>query len=118
MHAKFRDRLPNQLRLLVDEIETAAGTEIAVFEGSAYLKETKARAVIRVGTEAHSSGGLDLAIECEDMASTDSAYPVPYAIFCHELLHLRRYYVDRVPSVMGGSFRRITESTDKTISFD
>ena len=112
MENKIRQQLPAALQGLVDEIETAAGVEIEVTHAPEIAKASPLPADSLVGTLAPALFcavthiGPTLADTrftikyARDLAATIRGYCEPYMAFCHELLHLRRYVVLRVPSVM------------------
>ncbi len=91
MEPKYRDRLPSHLLPLVERIEESSGAEV-VIEHDAGLESSAAacpqlidgafRPLIRF------RGEPDI---------TSVVHPEPYSIFCHELLHLERYFVEWVP---------------------
>lgn len=110
MEAEFRNALPSSLLTLVDEIETAARAEIIVERDSPERKGLTMRSRMTWGRN------RSIAIKCsEGPEQTTAAYSDPYAMFCHELLHLRRYLVERVPIVcrVGG----MSDSADLPMRF-
>lgn len=89
MQSKYLHQLPAPVRSLVDEIERAAGVEIAVIHRPDF--DIEQRASMRGG------GPLIPTIEYgERFDSTSPIYHEPYMMPTHELLHLRRWVVDGV----------------------
>jgi hypothetical protein len=111
MEAKIKQQLPGTLQVLVDEIETAAGVEIEVGQVAAIAgllpgryggaAPTPMQATLCFGADAKNAQGIRLMVNhTGDIAACQRPYTVPYAGFCHELMHLRRYVVDRVPIIV------------------
>jgi hypothetical protein len=108
MDAQIKESLPAPLQGLVDEIETAGGHEIAV-------QHAPDLGAVPMLTNLHWEG-CDLKVTIKYRDEIDSvvpAGPVPYSVFGHELLHLRRYLVDRVPM-----FGRIHDASWQAIDIE
>lgn len=101
MDKTYRSILPPAVQLLVDEIEAAAHTEIGIIVdpqvGSRMQIEITKVPASPVPADSRIS--LSVRVLSSDLAATTRDYNAPFAMFTHELLHLRRFYVDRVPSV-------------------
>jgi len=85
--------LPSIVRSLVDEIEAGTGAEVLAERGDpAYGR----------GMSGFLSFTWPPHLEInyrETLADVGAAYPEPYHQLTHELLHMRRYFLDRVPAV-------------------
>jgi len=83
MHAEYLARLPPDIRALVGEIERESGTEIAVTPDSTRTDK------------------LGCNIECNgsEILIPQNDYFPPAAVL-HELLHIKRMYLDRVPRIV------------------
>src|ERR1035437_7831767 len=110
MEAKLKQQLPGTLQVLVDEIETAAGVEIEVGQVAAIAgllpgpyggsAPTLRAATLMFGADAKNAQGIRFIVNhTGDIAAGQPPHSVPYTGFCHELLHLKRYIVDRVPII-------------------
>jgi hypothetical protein len=97
---------------LTDEIEAAAGVEIHVKHAPEISAGQCASKDVLVASQAGAVFAAEMFIsptlaECRytikyatDLAAIARLYTAPYSCFCHELLHLRRYIVLRVPQVL------------------
>src|SRR4051812_36969393 len=93
MELQYMRQLTPALRALVDEIETSAGSEITVRLVGGVPKPLCGE--INLGDPVRMT-----LISAQDISETlPPCYPKPFAAFCHELLHLRRIFIERVPSV-------------------
>ena len=110
MEIEIKRQLPAPLPTLVDEIETAVGVEIEIRQVAAIadllpgpsgaLSPPLMAATLMFGPDAQNAQGIRLIVNhTGDITACQRPYSVPYALFCHELLHLRRYIVDRVPII-------------------
>jgi len=92
MQPEIKRQLPATLQPLVDEIEAAVHTEIVV-------QHTPGRIMMR--TKYSWSGSVNKIVISygETIADTTEAYLEPYAMLCHELLHVARHFLQRVPIV-------------------
>jgi hypothetical protein len=86
------DNLPAPLRALVDEIETAMGTEIMLAPTGGMPKRMCGKITFNDPVKA-------VLTYAHDPSEVNPLYPSPYAQFCHELLHLRRTFVEKVPAI-------------------
>jgi hypothetical protein len=96
MKSEYRQQLPDSLRALVDEIETAAGAGIIVehYRESDTSLDSDAYCSYKI-----EGGRCAPIIRYRDrLDATSECYPVPWMIAAHELLHLRRYFVEHVPT--------------------
>jgi hypothetical protein len=109
MHSEYRNKLNAPVQALVDEIETAAGGEIVV-EHDAALGSDQMAGLNRT------DGSFGPIIRFrERIAAATGIHAEPYAVFCHELLHLRRWLVDRVPLVTIEGLQRIDIATGERL---
>jgi hypothetical protein len=105
MQSEYKDQLPASLKALVDEIEAAYGGEIPVQHAPdlptemAVVFGSRERAWSPEFKPPCDSLRLTGLLYKTDLAATGALFTVPFAICAHELLHLRRVLVDRVPSV-------------------
>ncbi len=90
MQQDFRQRLTAAIRRLVEEIETFAGTEIEVRPTPAPTQATERqpKAVVLIASEQ----GATL------LYRPEQEFP-PQAVL-HELLHLQRYWMERIPQLV------------------
>lgn len=96
MESQYYRRLPATLRGLVDEIEDSAHAEIGIELASPLEGHPDSTAAANMSW----GSAAGLAIRCRgELDTTTPAYPEPFALACHELLHLRRYVVERAPVV-------------------
>ena len=96
MTIEYKSRLPAALQSLVDEIETAAGVEIVV------VRDASERTMCTNVAQPIAGGPSPtfIKIVCPaDIDATNQGYPVPFAMFAHEPLHCRRYFVERAPAI-------------------
>lgn len=93
-------KLPPELCGLVNEIETAGHTEIEIrFDPQL---QTTARADVAYGdcARGRTPDSTDLILWFKgDLAGTDAMYRQPFAVVCHELLHLHRWIAQGVPAI-------------------
>lgn len=112
MEYKYRSQLPAILQALVDEIETAARTEIGIIVDRLMAANMQAEMTFLGVAPAAPYGVMEVSktgnfgpprlnvrVRGDLSATTFDGYPAPFAMFAHELLHLRRSFVDRVPVV-------------------
>lgn len=94
MEAQYRNQLPAAVLPLVDEIEEAAGCEIVVRHDPAIDTPQCVR------VEPIDGRYRPVLLFRESLAACDGPegpYKEPYSMATHELLHLQRYFVERVP---------------------
>ena len=97
MEAKIKEQLPGTLRALVDEIETAAGSEIEVRCGVSHSSQSCPGGM---AADINFGDPVCITVFCpQGIGATRQPYPTPYAEFCHELLHLRRTFIEKVPAI-------------------
>lgn len=105
------ETLPPKIQSLLEEVETAARTKI-VFEHVPDLPSGMATVISHEGMPADSWADIELPRDAaigplrltiryrlEDLAGTQASHPAPYAALTHELLHCRRYLVQKVPRI-------------------
>lgn len=89
MEGRYRDVLPRGLQLLVDEIETSARAPVVVEEDPTNCTEMAAMATV----------GRPTVIIRGQWDATSEYHTQPYQPVLHELLHLRRAFVEGVPAL-------------------
>ena len=121
MEIEIRRQLPGTLRVLVDEIESAAGVEISVERVPDLPTEMEAQIcwghipakpwnlMMGNGPARAEDYIPHVTIHYKsDLAAADPIRPAvfraiwcpePFALLCHELLHVRRYLVEQIPAV-------------------
>ena len=101
MESKIKRRLPGTLQALVDEIETAAGSEIEVRCGVAHATAWGPPEAQGMAGDINLGDPVRITLFCPQgpEACNLSTFPEPYAAFAHELLHLRRTFVERIPAI-------------------
>ncbi|MFQ5935315.1 MAG: hypothetical protein ACE5LB_02750 [Acidiferrobacterales bacterium] len=110
MEQRFFQRLSAELQNLVQELEDFAGVEIEVRPKPTPTGETtaKSKAVALISSEK----GATLLCRSEDHFTTQAVL--------HELLHLRRYWIDFVPQLVpiddrGGDKTKIANEIDNAL---
>jgi hypothetical protein len=97
MQSEHKSQLPAALRGLVDIIESAAGAEIEVQCGVSRIDASSPTAMLG---EISLGSPVRITLFCpQGTGAIQRQYPEPYATFCHELLHLRRTFVERIPAI-------------------
>jgi hypothetical protein len=105
MTKRVFDNLPAPLRALVDEVETAMGTDILLEATGGVPKRMCGKLTLSDPVKVTLMFALD-------PSEVVPCYSSPYAAFCHELLHLRRTFVETVPAIFqidGMEYEPITD---------
>jgi len=108
MDAKFKSLLPENVRSLVDEIETFSETEISVTQDTTPPSPTLV-------------GGHSISTTVNETEAVifyhEEAHLIPYALL-HELLHIHRYWVEMVPQLLpcrNGNRVKITSQIENVL---
>jgi hypothetical protein len=98
METEIKRQLPATLQALVDEIEAAAGAKIEVRCGVTHATACSGG----MAGEINLGDPIRITLFCPqgpEVCNLSTYLAQPYAAFAHELLHLRRTFVERIPAL-------------------